>query len=281
MSRESDLKSIESVNSFLEETSVLWNQNDHKPFPDSQAEKELTKFPRPESIGTALSQGATLIEVAADHAFSLAKTLTEPAATISPWTCTRGALETSALSMWILDTKIDAIERVKRSLALRYEGLDQQRKFAQSTKGKFVPDVISKRIDAVEEVALSLGYQKVRDKKGKQSGIGQGMPSITDLVTKMLDKEQSYRLLSAMTHAHSWAVQQFGFIKIEADQSIYGNIKGAYFEKHLSSSSIFFLCTETVGSLFSALLMTFNMFGWDAKPLANIADRAIKNIRED
>ncbi|MDO9302147.1 MAG: hypothetical protein Q7T89_12225 [Anaerolineales bacterium] len=279
MSRENALKSIATVNEFMEETSVLWNQYKHQPLPSSQAAKELAKFSRPESIGTAYSQGTVLIEVAADYVFAVTRTLTEPAQTIAPWTCARGVLETSALALWLLDTSISADERVKRSLAFRYEGFEQQRKLAQSTNGKIDPQLIISRIDEVEQVALKLGYEKVIDKKDNRIGIGQNMPSITDIVIKMLNKEQDYRFLSAMVHAHHWALQHFGFLKTHDDQMIFENVKGSYFEKHLSADSIFFLCTTSITSLCQALLMNFSLFGYDTKPLAIVIDNAIKKIQ--
>lgn len=279
MSREKVLMSIDAVNEFMELTSVLWNQHDHLPLPNSQASTELAEFIRPESIGTAFSQGSMLIEAAADHTFAVIKTLTEPAGTISPWACARGVLETSALSMWFFDTGIKADERVRRSLAFRYEGFEQLRKFVQSTKGNFDLQTIKLQVDEVEQISLALGFDKVIDRNGKRIGIGQEMPHITELVIKMLGKEQEYRLLSAMTHAHPWALQHFGFIKTQDNQMVFENIKGAHLEKHLSAESVFFLCTDSVTSLFNALLMNFNLFGWDPKPLAIAADKAIKKIQ--
>ena len=198
MDKENALSSIAAVKNFLEESSTLWNQYDYHPMPGSQAEKELSEFPRSESIGTAYSQGGILIEVAADFTYAVTKTLTEPAETIAPWACARGVLETSAISMWILDTDINAHERVKRSYAFRYEGLDQQKKFAQATRGKVNPQTIIQRINEVEQIGLELGFNKVVNKKGKRTGLGQEMPAITEIVIKMLNKELDYRLLSGM-----------------------------------------------------------------------------------
>jgi hypothetical protein len=279
MTKENAKNSIAAVNEFLEKTRVIWNQYDHHPLPGSQAARELKGFPRPESIGTSYSQDTILIEVAADYVFAVVKTLTEPAETIAPWVCARGVLETSALSIWILDTSINSYERVRRSLAFRYEGLDQQRKFAQATKGEVNPQTIIQRIDEVEQVAMELGFDKVVDRNGKRIGVGQEMLSITEIVIRMLNKELDYRLLSGMVHAHPWALQNFGFIKGQDNQAIFENVKGAYFEKHLSFDSIFFLCTNCVTSLFQALLTNFNLFGWDAKPLAMVEGDAIKKIQ--
>ena len=106
MNKQSFLQSILSVQEFLEQTGKAWAQYEHKPFPDSLASKELSSFVRPESIGTAYSQGATLIEVAADYGFALKSTLVEPAQSIAPWACVRGCLESASLSMWLFDTKL-------------------------------------------------------------------------------------------------------------------------------------------------------------------------------
>jgi len=271
-------QSVMSVQDFLEQTGRIWASYGHQPSSDSHASKELISFARPESIGTAYSQGMTLIEVAADYGFALKNTLTEPAQSIAPWTCVRGCLEASALSMWLLDSKIDARERVKRSLAFRYEGLEQQAKFAQATKGKINPNDIEKRIDQIEQVAQGLGFPKIIDRNNKRIGAGQKMLPITQIVIEMLDKEQNYRLLSAMVHAHPWALQHFGFIQTHTDQMIFENVKGAYFEKHISLDSINFLCVETIQCIFQALKTNFELFGWDFKPIALAAKIAIDKI---
>ena len=67
-----------------------------------------------------------------------------------------------------------------------------------------------KRSDEVEQVALKLGYPPIVDKKGKRLGIGQ-KPSATEVVKLMLDKEEMYRLLSAVTHGQGWAIRWIGF----------------------------------------------------------------------
>lgn len=279
MSREKALQSIATVNEFVQQTAPLWNQHEGQPLAGSKAAKELAEFSRPESIGTAYSQGMVLIEVAADYVFAVTRTLTKPAETIAPWACARGVLETSALAVWLLDTGIDANERVKRSLAFHYEGLDQLKKFMQSTGHKIDPRAIISRMGELEQVALGLGFGRVAGEKGKRVGVGQVMPSTTQIVTKMLNKEQDYRLMSAMVHAHPWALQLYGFVKTHQNQMVFDNVKGTYLEKHLSVDSIFFLCIESVTSLFQALLMNFNLFGWDARPLAIVADNAVKKIQ--
>src|SRR5687768_9940331 len=102
----------------------------HTPVSGSIAELELQTFPRAESVHTAQSQAWMLLEVAADQLTAFLKTVSEPLETIAPYTCVRSLLEAAALASWILDPTIDVRTRVSRSLALRYEGLVQQLKWA-------------------------------------------------------------------------------------------------------------------------------------------------------
>lgn len=226
------IKPVVALQDFLDQTSVIWNQQGERPGPSSQASLELVTFVRPESIGTAYSQALILFEAAADYSMALVKTLTEPAQTIAPWSCARSVLETSALATWLWDTKIDARQRVQRSLAFRHEGLVQQLKFAKASKIGVDKQKIIERLDEVEQIALSLGFDKIVDKKNyKRIGIAQTMPFVTDIITDMFDKESNYRLLSAMVHGHSWAIQPLSFGKMGESQEIFIGVQGKPIEK--------------------------------------------------
>jgi hypothetical protein len=275
------LKPVVALQDFLDQTSILWNQQGEKPEPVSQASLELVTFARPESIGTAYSQALILFEAAADYSMALVKTLTEPAQTVAPWSCARSVLETSALATWLWDTRINARQRVQRSLAFRYEGLLQQLKFAQASKKGVDKQMIIERLDEIEKIALSLGFAKIVDKKNQQRiGIAQVMPSVTKIIEEMFDKETNYRLLSAMVHGHSWAVQPLSFGQMGDQQEIFVGIQGKVVEKHLDYSSVVFLCVEAVSSLSKPILMKIKLFGWDAKPMALVINQAIKQIKD-
>ena len=56
------------------------------------------------------------------------------------------------------------------------------------------------RIDEVEQDALETGYAPIAK-----------MPSATDVIKQMLDEEEMYRLLSAVTHGHNWAIRGLVF----------------------------------------------------------------------
>jgi hypothetical protein len=76
--------------------------------------------------------------------------------------------------------------------------MDQQLKFGRVVN--IDPAEIAKleaHVDAVEKVALSLGFPLVQDKKLRRIGIAQQMPGATDMIKMMLDEEKMYRMLRA------------------------------------------------------------------------------------
>ena len=241
--------------------------------PSSPADLELHSFSRPESLVTAYSQGGILIEVAADQLMALTKTLTEPAQAIAPWTCVRAIIESCALSSWLLCPDIDPKIRVQRSLAFRYEGLLQQLKFVHAEKfDKVAITTITSRIDEVEQVALKLGFSRILDKNSKRIGIGQEMPNITSLVQVELDEESLYRILSAIAHAHPWALQQLSFRQINNDNFNFvdgseDNAKVHTYEKNLDLPFVIFLCHKAVINFTKPVWYQCKLLGWDQKEL--------------
>ena len=113
-----------------------------------------------------------------------------------------------------------------------------------------------KRIDYVESTALQLGYSLVQNKRGRRIGIAVQMPSITEFVRTTFDKEAKYRLMSAVTHGHTWATSQAGFRKIESEQQL-------QLEKHLDPFVILFLCNEAAESFTKPIWQKAQLFGWD------------------
>lgn len=273
------LPPVASLSEFLDQIKVIWNERGDIPTPNSPADLETKLFPRPESVVTAYTQAGMLFESAADYSMALTKTLTEPAQTIAPWGCARSVVETSVLATWLWDSKVNTRQRIQRSLAFRHEGLLQQLKLAKVSKGHLDQEKTISRIKEVERVALELGMAKISIIKGRKSiGLELKMPTITDIVTQTFDKAQNYRMLSAMIHGHSWALQSLGFTMALENQEIFKGVKGAYLEKNLSLSSVGYLCIEAVTSLSSAMLMKFRLFGWNAKPIALIINRTQKEL---
>jgi hypothetical protein len=256
----------------------------HRPSPNSQASIELNTFQRPESVVSAYSQGGILIDAAADQLMAFTKTVSEPAQTIAPWTCVRAVIESSALASWLLDPSLDARTRVQRSLAFRYEGLDQQFKFLQAIGNNSMASSVLDRITRAEGVALELGFPKLVDKKGKRIGIGLPMPSSTEIIKTTLNEEGVYRILSAAIHGHLWALQQLSYRRMdEASIRLGGNNKTSaevhLFEKHLEPFQVVFLCLKASNAFTKAVWYMCQVFGWDLVGLGNILDTAFDIMR--
>jgi hypothetical protein len=168
------------------------------------------------SIKTALSQANIALATSADHLEALDKLVGEAQYAVAPWTCARGVLEAAAIATWLLDTTIDATERVGRSLALRFATLQEQRKMANAAGDNQKVQTIDKRIESIEAMATQFGYSPLRDSKGRRTGIGQVKPSITDLVQQQFDFGKLYRVLSGVAHSDAAVVSQLGFMKTGA-----------------------------------------------------------------
>lgn len=273
--REQAVKALQGVEELHDKTADFFNSQGLEPKSDSPAAKELQAFKRPESLLTAYGQGTGLIEVAADHLIAVTKTLTEPAQTVAPWTTARVVLEASALSCWLLDTKITARVRVGRSLSFRYEGLIQQKKFVKAIGVK--TDDVNLRIEEVEAMAESLGFAKLRSKKsGDRTGIGQIMPSVTEIIRDTLQEEANYRLFSAMAHAHHWAYTQLSFKK--AGETAVMNNKVFFMEKHISLETVLWLCGVVARCLAQTIKHQCELFGWNTARLNIILDDAFHKI---
>ncbi|MCK4830647.1 hypothetical protein KA005_83815 [bacterium] len=272
--RERAIKHVQSLQSLLDETANVINQYSIYPEEGSQASGELKTFPRTESVHTALSQGTSLIEVAADHIMALVKTTTEPVQAMAPWVCLRSILESAALATWLLDPNLDARTRVQRSLALRYKGFSQQTKIARTLNDNSYLNLIEIRIEEVEQVAFDLGFKRVTSKNNNRIGIGQIMPPLTDIVRDTLNEEATYRYLSALTHAHHWALQQVSFQKVDeqdAGISLMPNTK--IMEKAMKSSSIAFLCVTAAIVISKPIWYKSRFFGWNLDQIESILDK--------
>jgi hypothetical protein len=200
---------------------------------------------------------------------ALVKAFTLPATAIAPWGITRSVLEMSALAAWLWDTKIHAFQRVQRSLIFWHKGLVDELKLAKISKGLLDPKKVIARINYVEHIALELGMGSIENKKGRKQFVFKiEMPTNTEIITDILNKEQEYRLLSAMVHGRNWAIQSLGFEIIKSDQMIFDGVKGGHLEKHLNPSNVNYLCTTVFTSLASVTLTKFKLYGWNARPIA-------------
>jgi hypothetical protein len=176
----------------------------------SPADREICVSLHPMSIKTALTQANISLVASADHLAALDRLVGEGQYAMSPWTCAWGVLEATAITIWLLDTTIDAKERVGRSLALRFSTLQEQRKMANAQGESQTVQEIDRRIESIEERAIQRGYPPLRDSRGRRTGIGQNKPSITDLIQQQFDFTNLYRILSGVAHSDAVAVSQLG-----------------------------------------------------------------------
>jgi hypothetical protein len=271
---EQAMNAVNMVQQLHDKTGIFFESQGLDPNSNSIAAKELQTFKRPKSVFTAYSQGVSLIDIAADHLMAFTKTITEPAQSIAPWTITRSVLESSALSSWLLDTKIDAHERVGRSLALRYEGLSQEAKFVQSIGQS--TEIVNKRIEEIELVAEELGFPKLRNRKDERIGIGQVMPNVTEIISKTLNEESYFRLYSAMAHSHHWAYTQLSYRKV--DEMTLQEDNTILVEKHLSVELVWWLCVKVAHYFSQPIKYKCELYGFDLVSMDTIIGNAFKGI---
>lgn len=250
----------------------------HTPAIGSIAELELRTFPRAESVHTAHSQAWMLLEVAADQLTAFLKTVSEPFETIAPYTCVRALLEAAALASWILDPTIDVRTRVSRSLALRYEGIVQQLKWAKAAGED--PTKAQRRLEKVVALANTLGYAPINDRRGRHFSAGQHMPSVTDLVGGMLQEEALYRLLSAVAHGHHWAIHQLSFAKAPQFDTV-SSISGAKLTGLTKGANIdgMALLILTAASAFARAIWYQALYlGWDLNLLRDLLEEKFDRL---
>ncbi len=274
---------IEAVNYFGQGVIPIYRAPGADPWPRSQAEQELAASAEKELLETAFSQSGMLIEFVADVATAYAKSLTTPTQTIAPWTLARSVLESASLAIWLMDTTIAEGDRLKRSFALRYEGLVQQEKFARSIQQTSLVEDVGKRILEVERKAIKAGSKQLQDKGGKRKGIGFVMPSVTEIISKMLDREWLYRILSGAAHGHFWALNSLSF-------DLVGNAGGAFktkarsgvrvhqMQKSLSPISVLGLSTEVLRALSMAIWTRFRLFGWNLSEIVTLMEISFDRI---
>ena len=240
--------------------------------PGSQAVHEQAASPRPQSLVTAWGQAAQLIELGDDHITAFVKTITEPMEAFACLTCIRSMLEPCALASWLLDPRIDAHTRVGRVFARRYAELEQQLKFIRAAESENYLQKIQRtkdRIDEVEQDALETGYAPIAK-----------MPSATDVIKLMLDEESAYRLLSAVTHGHSWALTALGFTRApEGDPSPdVGGVSVVMFEKTVNVTNLALSGLIMARAFAKPVWDKCNYAGWDKERLIGVLDSTFDEL---
>jgi hypothetical protein len=243
----------------------------YEPMPNSIGADELSSAENAQSVRTAHSQGTILIQVTADQLSAFIRAITEPALTIAPWTSTRNILEAASISVWLLDEHINLNERISRSYAFRCEGLNEMVKFSYATKDPSRIKKAEKRRDEVLLQAKKLGLTKY-DQNGKIKLI-KSMPPVTTLVHSQLNEEAAYRLLSAMIHAHNWALIELGFSPVA--NVPHGKLLG----KSLTVESVCYLALVAIRVFQKQIICKCQLFGWATEDIQKTFDNAERTLQ--
>lgn len=262
-----------ALSSLLEAVSASHRLHEGEPRPGSAAANELADA-GDRSLKTIQGQGAMLIELAGDHISAAAKSLTIPVETVAPWTCVRAVLETSALAAWLYDPEIAWQARIQRSIALRFEGVDQQIKFAKSVGAP--AESIEPMIRRLSEIAAqgeAIGFPAIKDKRNRLIGAGMKMPTATDLVESVLGQGPTYRATSAVVHGHFWAVNQLCFQEsASATEAAKASGFAAALEKTLTPVSALYLYVAATRAFGCALWNQARFYGWDFRPMIRLIE---------
>jgi hypothetical protein len=235
------------------------------PKPNSLAEIEQAHMCKAEQLSVAYSQGQLLIESAADHALAVTRLLVQPVQTLAPWSCLRVSLESAAFSCWLLSEKIDAKERIARSLAYRYEGVSQQLKLARACGETRLVGEILARMDKIADDARTGGYSARIDKKGRRIGVATVLPSATQCVTDVLGEGNTYRISSGVVHADMSVLVQVGFRHAK-------DAGRGFVEKSLSCEYAAFIVWKAATALARSVWARAVLFGYDLDCLSRILE---------
>src|SRR5262249_55210803 len=147
-----------SVSRFLVEIKRVREAVGPDPRDDSPADRERRSFPRGESVGTLDSHANFMFEAASDNLRALDRLVSAHDSPVAPWVSARATLEASSRIAWLLDRNVPLLERVGRSLALRYEALRAQEKLARATGSEKGLTKVQTRLDEIEKVAKDVGF---------------------------------------------------------------------------------------------------------------------------
>jgi hypothetical protein len=264
-----DSNILSKLTLFLENSGV-------EPSMDSPAINEIKQFTRPESIKTAFGQGAQALIAATDYLEALDSLVHQDKYAIAPWSCARGMIEASSIFAWLFEIGIDSKERVSRSLSIRYSGLREQQKLARYDGNNEKIAEIENRIKTIEDMARTLGYAMLRDKKNRRTGIGQIKPNITKLVEMQFSGEKLYRMLSGMAHSNYTTLTSLAFTKANFTR------KGGTVIQRAVPSALQISLLSQAGKIYAKCLWLKTIqFGFDAAKLAVLSEEFYDTLKID
>jgi hypothetical protein len=120
-------------------------------------------------------------------------------------------------------------------------------------------------------------------KKGKIIGIGQVMPKIIEIIRMTTNQEGTYRLLSAVVHAHFWALKNLSFKLVSPDEvpiniEITPEVSLNFVVKGFDITFLFYFIMEVIHAFGKLIWSKFLLFGWDVEPLATIFEKIYDDL---
>lgn len=265
-----DLRS--RVGSFDNEVMGFIRGYEATPADDSIFSDARSRGLRVESLVTAWSVSLQLLELVSEHVSLFRASLDEPFAPMACGTCVRGLLEASAATCRLLDTSLDDRDRIGRVFAIRYQEMRRHERFLRAT-GR-ADEYLRVRLEKVVKEASALGYELVKDRRGRQIGLVETPPSATDIIRDVLDEERLYRLLSEVAHGMTWAIRQVCFEivpKAPAPPEI-GGVHVTSMTKVIKLPHLESL-VEAMAKAYSRSVWAVSDFaGWDLHVLSRILD---------
>lgn len=260
----------------IRELAITYN---YRPSAGSQASQELSNCPNKEILEVAYNHGARqFLLVASDHMSGLRRALTPSQGVLSctPWTCARGALESCSTGVWLLDTKIDSKERITRSLNLRLQNLDIQKKLAHKDLAQGVESTqqnsnvirkIEARIKYLRKESYKLSIAEKKNKRGKFLGFGSGLPSISARIASTLNADYDYAMLSSAAHGNEFATLSLSVKVIEQTKN------RLIATPCLDPKNAVYLILLVIEWFARASWTYFSLFGWDLERLQSILEK--------
>lgn len=177
----------------------------------SPSAKERAAFVREESVRTIDMQVGLLLASVTDHLLAMEPVVRARESSYAAYTLGRVALEAAAKLAFLLDTGINADERVGRSLGLRSSTVSEQRKLAGAVLDQPVVEAADARLGELGVVAESLGLRVVRRVDNTVKWAGEEIPAATALVLTLTKDPAIYRELSGVVHGDMNTLRQLGF----------------------------------------------------------------------
>ncbi|MGA2467566.1 MAG: hypothetical protein ABSH06_24875 [Thermodesulfobacteriota bacterium] len=261
------------VSTFLKKLLAFLENAGYDPVKGSPADDEIRLFPRPESIRTAFSQAAQMLIAATDYLEALDTLVRMERFAVAPWSCARGVMESATVCTWLLEPGIGPKERVSRSLSLRYATLRAQEKMARyDNDNKKIQD-IRERLETIEKTAIDLGFEILRDRNNKRTGIGQIKPSMTTLMEKQFKCENLYRTFSGMAHSDYSSLTAFSFMMVDVKGS-----KGALLLRAVPTTIQSAIIKLAVTLYAKCVWLQIVQFGFDAARIAILLEELYNKL---